>query len=153
MNNTTLGWALAALGGVVGFAAYGWQGLVLALTFIVFWLLLQFSRALRALRAATGRPVGQVDNAVMLHARLQTGMSLPQILRVTRSLGRQMASEPEEAFAWHDAAGDGVQVQMRAGRLVSWSLQRAAESAPTAATGTAASAFSPEAAPGPAPRT
>jgi hypothetical protein len=44
---------------------------VLAVTVVVFWLLLQFSRALRVMRRPPARPVGTVPNAVMLHARLR----------------------------------------------------------------------------------
>jgi len=121
------GWALAIAAIVIGQFAYGWPGVALAMTCIVFWLLLQFTRGLRALRDAAGRPIGEVDNAVMLHARLQLGMRLPQILKVTRSLGRRVEGAADETFAWNDAAGDRVQVQLRDGRLVAWSLHRAAQ--------------------------
>ena len=40
------GWALAVVGMALGYALWGWQGVVLALSVMVFWLLLQFSRAL-----------------------------------------------------------------------------------------------------------
>ena len=63
---------LAAL--AAGYVGYGWPGVVLALTVVVFWLLLQFSRALRTLRNAASGPVGQVASAVMLHSRLKAGM-------------------------------------------------------------------------------
>ncbi len=107
-----LGWALAALAVAAGYAGYGWQGVVLAVTVIVFWLLLQFSRSLRVLRDAAGRPLGQVDNAVMLHARVHAGMRLPEVLKLTRSLGRKVGDEPVEAFTWCDAAGDEVRVEL-----------------------------------------
>jgi hypothetical protein len=119
-----LGWGLAAAAVAVGYAGYGWPGVVLALGVVVFWLLLQFSRALRALRLASGRPVGQVPNAVMLHARLRTGLRLPQVLALTRSLGRRVADDPE-TFAWRDDAGDEVQVELHDGRVTAWRLQRA----------------------------
>ncbi len=121
-----LGWGLAAAAVAVGYAGYGWPGVVLALGVVVFWLLLQFSRALRALRLASGRPVGQVPNAVMLHARLRTGLRLPQVLALTRSLGRRVADDPE-TFAWRDDAGDEVQVELHDGRVTAWRLQRAAQ--------------------------
>jgi uncharacterized protein (DUF58 family) len=124
-----LGWALALLAVVVGYVGYGWPGVILAVTVIAFWLLLQFSRALRVLREAAARPVGSVDNVVMLHARLQAGMRLPQVLKFTRSLGRPLAPEPDETFAWSDAAGDRVELIFRGGRLVRWSLHRAAAEA------------------------
>ena len=121
------GWALAIAAIVIGQVAYGWPGVALAMTCIVFWLLLQFTRGLRALRDAAGRPIGEVDNAVMLHARLQLGMRLPQILKVTRSLGRRLEGTADETFAWNDAGGDSVQVHLREGRLAAWSLHRAAQ--------------------------
>lgn len=121
----TLGWVLALLAVAAGYVGWGWPGVVLALTVVVFWLLLQFSAALRALRAAAGRPVGQVDNAVMLNAKLQTGLRLMQILKLTRSLGEKIADEPE-TFRWTDGAGDAVQVELHNGRCTRWTLQRAA---------------------------
>src|SRR5687767_15874082 len=99
LNNPLIGWALAALAVAVGYLQWGWQGVVLAVTVIVFWLLLQFSRALRVLRNAGQSPVGEVPNAVMLHAKLQRGQRLPEILRVTKSLGKKVADDPE-TFEW-----------------------------------------------------
>ena len=130
MNNPWLGWALALAAVVAGFWSYGWKGLVLAITAIAFWLLLQFSRALRTLRDAAQAPVGMVANAVMLHSRLAAGMRLPDVLRLTGSLGRRAGtadSQPvEETWAWADAAGDEVHVLLRDGRVQSWQLQRTA---------------------------
>jgi hypothetical protein len=119
-----IGWVLAVAAVAAGWMRYGWRGVALALTVIVFWLLLQFTRALRVLREASGRPVGQVGNAVMLHARLARGMRLPAVLKLTRSLGRKVADEPE-TFVWADAGGDEVQVELRAGRVAAWTLRRA----------------------------
>lgn len=122
---TGFGWALAFVAVVVGWQGWGWQGVVLAVTVIVFWLLLELSRGLRALREAAGAPVGSVANAVMLNARLHAGMRLPQVLKFTRSLGRQLSAEPE-VWAWADAGGDEVRVTMQSGRVSSWQLVRAA---------------------------
>jgi hypothetical protein len=124
-----VGWALAALAVVVGGWSYGWRGIVLALTVVVFWLLLQFSRALRAMRSAAGRPVGFVDNAVMLQAKLRKGMRLVDIIMLTRSLGRELGDDtaPErERYEWRDASGDAVVVELSAGRCTGWRLDRAA---------------------------
>ncbi|MBL8343105.1 MAG: hypothetical protein JNL30_16680 [Rubrivivax sp.] len=119
-----LGWGLALLALVAGYVGYGWQGLALTLTVIAFWLLLQFSRSLRVLRDAAGRPVGSVDNVVMLQAKLHAGMRLPQVLRLTRSLGTPLAPEPDETWAWADEAGDRVELVFVGGRLAHWSLHR-----------------------------
>ncbi len=127
--SAAIGWALALAALVVGYLAYGWPGLVLALTVIAFWMLLQFSRALRAMRAAAGRPVGEVDNAVMLHAQLRKGLRLVQVLKLTRSLGTPVATAADavdETFAWQDGAGDRVEVDLQHGQVTAWRLQRAA---------------------------
>ena len=124
MNNPIVGWALAALAVAIGYLQWGWPGVVLAVTMIVFWLLLQFSRALRVLRRAGQAPVGHVDSAVMLHARLQHGQRLPQILALTRSLGHKRGEGPE-VFEWRDAGGDAVRIELVGGKLTRWELRRA----------------------------
>lgn len=133
--NATLGWGLALLAFVAGYVGYGWRGVFLALTVVAFWLLLQFSRSLRVLRDAAGRPVGSVASAVMLHARLHEGMRLPEVLKLTRSLGQKIADEPDETFAWTDPGGDSVHVQLREGRLARWSLHRGSDPPPSEAAG------------------
>ena len=126
INHPLVGWALAAVAVTIGYLQWGWPGVALAITMIVFWLLLQFSRALRVLRNAGSAPVGQVPNAVMLQAKLQRGQRLPQILAFTKSLGTKLADDPE-TFEWRDAGGDAVRIELRDGRLERWSLQRAAD--------------------------
>ena len=122
--NTAVGWGLAVAALAAGFIGYGWPGVLMAVSAIVFWLLLQFSRSVRALRQAAGRPVGQVPNAVMLHAKLQRGMRLPQVLALTRSLGTRVSQQPE-VWAWHDEGGDEVHVQLHSGQVTRWELRRA----------------------------
>jgi hypothetical protein len=128
MNAAWLGWLLAVAAMAVGYAAYGWRGVVLGLSVVVFWLLLQFSRSLRVLRQAAGAPIGAVANAVMLQARLHAGMRLPDILKLTGSLGRKVADEPE-TFVWTDAGGDAVHVELQQGRVTAWQLHRSGEPA------------------------
>jgi hypothetical protein len=118
-----LGWALAVAAIAIGWVQWGWQGVVLAATVIVFWLLLQFSRALRVLRAAGQAPVGHVASAAMLNAKLHQGMRLPQILALTKSLGRKIADDPE-TFEWTDPGGDRVRLELRRARLAVWTLLR-----------------------------
>jgi hypothetical protein len=130
VNSPVVGWALAAAAVVAGWFGYGWRGVVLALTVVVFWLLLQFSRTMRVLRNAAHRPVGYVDNAVMLNARVREGMRLTEVIALTRSLGRNVRDEPE-TFAWTDAGGDSVELEFRNGRCRRWQLQRAAPPGPT----------------------
>ena len=124
MNRGLLGWALVVAAVAAGYVGYGWGGVALALTVTVFWLLLQFNQSVRALRNASGRPIGLVPNAVMFNARLQLGLRLPQVLKLTQSLGRPVSTEPE-VWAWADEAGDEVQVELRNGRVARWELRRA----------------------------
>jgi hypothetical protein len=130
-----IGWALAVAAVALGYVQYGWHGVVLALSVVVFWLLLQFSRALRAMRAAGGAPVGHVASAVMLHARLKTGMRLPDVIQLTHSLGQKITDEAPgqpEQFRWTDASGAMVTVDMAKGRCTGWQLQRPPEPATAA---------------------
>lgn len=121
--NSVMGWSLALAALVLGYWQWGWQGLILAFSVIVFWLLLQFSRVLRVLRQAGANPVGHVDSAVMLHARLQRGMRLMDVLLLTRSLGQRVSERPE-AYLWEDNSGAHVRIELEGGRLQRWSLQR-----------------------------
>lgn len=130
--NPVVGWSLAVAAVAVGYATQGWPGVALALTVVVFWLLLQFSRALRVMRDAARRPLARIDSAVMLHAQLRAGMRLLEILPLARSLGRKVADAPE-TFVWSDAGGDHVRVQLRRGRVCSFALERAADATARAA--------------------
>ncbi len=129
-----LGWALAVAAVALGYLQWGWMGVLLAVSGIVFWLLLQFTRALRAMRTAGGAPVGHVASAVMLQARLKTGMRLMDIILLTRSLGEKLADDPE-TFRWTDASGASVTLALVKGRCVRWALARPAD--PGAAPGPA----------------
>ena len=115
--NQTIGWVLAVLAIAVGYAGYGWRGVVLGVTVIVFVLLLQFSRTLRVLRGAAQSPVGHVPSAVMLNSKLQRGLRMADVIALTRSLGTQVAEQPcaapggrlprggPELWAWRDDGG------------------------------------------------
>ncbi len=124
-----ISWGLAMAALAAGYLSYGWRGVALAATVIVFWLLLVFSRAMRTMRAASARPVGSVDNAVMLQSRLHEGMRLMDIIKLTRSLGTPVRDDPE-TFRWHDAAGDAVLVELKRGKAVRWLLERVPPSQP-----------------------
>ncbi len=124
MNSNAVGWALAALAVAVGWFAWGWRGVALAVSATVFWMLLQFSRALRTLRQAGSRPLGHTPSAVMLHAKLAQGMKLLDIIPLAGSLGRADGDDPE-SYVWQDDGGDRVRVELRAGRLAAWKLERA----------------------------
>jgi hypothetical protein len=131
--NAAWGWVLAVLAIAVGYASYGWPGVLLAAGAIVFWLLLQFSRALRVMKQAGQAPVGHVASAVMLQARMRQGLRLMEILPMTGSLGEKMADDPE-TFRWTDPSGASVTVELVGGRCSAWRFDRPADAAgpPTA---------------------
>lgn len=124
MNRPVVGWGLAIAAVVAGYWSYGWPGLALALTAIVFWLLLQFSRAMRVMRKAGSAPLGQVGSAVMLNAKLRAGMTMLEILPLTGSLGAVVGDAADESFRWRDAGGASVRLLLKNGRLQSWQLER-----------------------------
>jgi hypothetical protein len=130
MNKDAIfGWALGSLAVAVGYMQWGWPGVMLAITLVVFWMLLQFSRAVRAMREAAGAPVGSVESAVMLHARLRSGMTLTRLLRLAGSLGRKLEDDPE-VYEWVDASGAAVEAVFDGGRLARWALRRPPEAGP-----------------------
>jgi hypothetical protein len=124
--NQWIGGALALAALVLGGVLYGWKGVILALTAVVFWLLMQFTRLMRVMRMAGSSPVGHVDSAVMLNAKLKPGMKLVDVLPLTLSLGRKTADSPE-TYVWADPGGVSVEVVLEGGRVARWSLQRPAE--------------------------
>jgi hypothetical protein len=118
-----IGWALAAAALLAGWFSYGWRGVLLALSVVAFWLLLQASRTLRVLRNAAQSPLGHVDSAVMLNAKLSVGLRLAEVMTMTRSLGRKVSDEPE-VFAWRDGGGDELEATFVNGRCAHWQLRR-----------------------------
>ena len=127
--NPVVGWSLAVIAIAVGYAKWGCQGVGLGITVVVFWMLLQFTRVMRVMRQAAAAPVGLVPSAVMLHAKVSTGMKLLEILPLARSLGRKVADDPE-TFEWSDAGGDRVRIELVGGRCTSVRLERAAGAPP-----------------------
>lgn len=121
--NAILGWGLAVVGIAMGYALWGWRGVALAISVIVFWLLLQFSRAMRVMRTAGQSPVGQVASAVMLQAKMRTGLRLMDIILLTRSLGEKVAEQPE-TWRWTDASGAAVTVELDRGKCTRWQFSR-----------------------------
>lgn len=122
--NPWIGVGLALLALLAGGTLLGWQGVIFAMTGIVFWLLLQMSRLMRVMKVAGAAPMGSVGNAVMLNAKLNVGMKLVDLIGLAGSLGVKQAPE---TFVWRDPGGDAVQVRLVKGKLVEWQLVRAAE--------------------------
>jgi hypothetical protein len=121
--NPILGWGLAVVAVAAGWQAYGWQGVVMAVSVIVFWLLLQFSRAMRVMKTAASSPKGRVDSAVMLNAKLKVGMTLMQVITLTKSLGERVNETPE-TWAWADDGSSRVTLVFDGAKLSNWQLTR-----------------------------
>jgi len=131
---------LIPVGGVLlvlaGYRAFGWAGVALAAGGLMLWLLLHFTRLMHVLKRAAERPLGYVDSAVMLHARLKPGMTLLHIVAMTRALGVQQ-SPPDtqpEVFRWTDASDTSVTCDFQQGKLVRWELRRPPAGDPDAVT-------------------
>ena len=122
--------ALAAIG--AGFFYYGWPGVVLVAGALVMWLLLHFTRMLQVLKRAANRPVGHVDSAVMLNAKLHKGLPLLHVVALTRSLGalESPANTQPEHFRWTDASHSTVLCVFQGGKLQRWQLMRPQPDAP-----------------------
>ena len=137
--------ALAALFLVyVAWQRYGWPGVVAVSGGLLMWLLLHFTRLMTVMKRAANRPIGWVDSAVMLNAKLKTGVTLMHVIAMTRALGERLSVEGEEpeVFRWTDGSASSVTATFRGGRLQSWALNRPAagptpETAPAPAPGTA----------------
>ncbi len=109
---------------------YGWPGLAVAAGGLLMWLLLHFTRMMQILKRAANRPVGYVDSAVMLNAKLQPGVTLLHVIAMTRSLG-SLQSEKDaqpEVFRWTDGTESHVTCEFRSGKLKTWALARPAPS-------------------------
>jgi hypothetical protein len=121
---------LVPVGGVILVAAsyhlYGWAGVAVATGALVMWLLLQFTRMMQVLKRASSRPIGYVDSAVMLNAKLRAGDTLMHVVARTRSLGllvSEKGAQPE-VFRWNDAGDSHVTCEFAAGKLAKWELFR-----------------------------
>jgi hypothetical protein len=111
---------------VVAFLQYGWAGVAVVAGAILMWILLHFTRLMTILKRAADRPIGYVDSAVMLNAKLKTGVTLMHVIAMTRSLGalRSPKDEQPEFFRWTDSGDSHVTCEFREGKLVQWTLVR-----------------------------
>jgi hypothetical protein len=111
---------------VVAYRSAGWAGVALAVSGIVMWMLLHFTRLMKVLERASGRPVGYVDSAVMLNAKLRPRVNMLHVVAMTRSLGEQLSPKEEqpEIFRWTDGSASHVTCEFRDGKLVKWELFR-----------------------------
>ena len=111
---------------LAAYQGYGVGGVAAALGAGVMWVLLHYTRMLQVLRRASNRPIGHVDSAVMLNAKLKAGQPLIHVLALTRALGelRSPRDTQPELYRWVDASGSWVEAEFREGRLAQWRLQR-----------------------------
>jgi hypothetical protein len=105
---------------------YVWPGVAVAAGALVMWMLLHFTRMVQVLTRAGNRPIGYVDSAVMLNAKLKPGMPLLHVVAMTRALGAlQSAKDVQpEVYRWSDASQSFVTCEFSGGKLKSWALQR-----------------------------
>ena len=111
---------IAILGGtVLAFRSYGWAGIAAVLTMLVFGILLYFSRMMQVLKRAANRPIGYVDSAVMLNAKLKPGATLLHVVAMTRALGLLISvkGEQPEVFEWKDGSQSAVTCTFVGGKL------------------------------------
>ena len=121
---------LAAVAGVLllfaGWRAYGGAGLAIVATGLVTWMLLWVTRMIHVLKKAAERPKGYVGSAVMLNAKLKSGVTLLHVVAMTKSLGEPMSAPDQqpELFRWSDGGLSHVTCEFLGGKLVKWALVR-----------------------------
>ena len=127
---------LVPLSGIVAVALayrlYGWMGVAAVGSGLMMWLLLHFTRMMTILKRAANRPIGYVDSAVMLNAKLKPGMTLMHVIAMTRALG-QLQTEKDvqpEIFRWTDGSQSHVTCIFAGGKLAQHALFRPTEPLP-----------------------
>lgn len=119
-------WVSSATLVALAYRSYGWGGVAVVVGGLVFWLLLHFTRLMQVLKRAANRPIGHVDSAVMLNAKLKPGMTLLHVVAMTRALGELLSPKDEqpEVFRWTDGSQSHVRCEFHGGKLVTWALSR-----------------------------
>ena len=121
---------LVPVGGVALVAAahyaYGWPGVAMAAGALVMWVLLHFTRLTQVMVRAGKRPIGYVDSAVMLNAKLKPGSTLLHVIAQTQALGELLSPKDQqpEVFRWTDGGKSHVTCEFSGGKLVKWTLVR-----------------------------
>jgi hypothetical protein len=111
---------------VVAHRASGWPGVAAVAGGLLMWLLLHFTRLMSVLKRAAHRPIGHVDSAVMLNAKLRPGVTLMHVIAMTRALGERLSAEgaDPELYRWTDNGQSQVEAEFQHGKLVRWQLAR-----------------------------
>lgn len=110
----------------LGYRLAGWPGVAAAAGGLVMWLLLHFTRMMQVLKRAANRPIGFVESAVMLNAKLKPNATLLHVVAMTRSLGelRTEKNAQPEVFRWTDGSGSYVDCTFVGGKLAGHQLTR-----------------------------
>ena len=108
------------------YRSYGWAGVAAASGALMMWLLLHFTRMLQVLKRAANRPIGYVDSAVMLNAKLRPGQSLLHVVAMTKALGELESAKGKqlERYRWTDGTQSHVSCEFHNGKLKKWELVR-----------------------------
>jgi hypothetical protein len=124
-------WAMGALLIAVAYTKFSWAGVALVVTGIMFWMLLHFTRMMTVLRRAASAPVGYVASAVMLNAKLKTGVTLLHVTAMTKSLGALQTEKDAqpEVYRWTDTGGSHVTGTFVGGKLAEFVLWRPEQTA------------------------
>src|SRR4051812_12491361 len=109
-----------------GWQSAGWRGVAFVASGLVMFALVHISRLIGVLNRASRSPKGHVGSAVMLNAKLKTGVNLLHVMAMTRSIGEAMSEEGAEPefFRWTDDSGSSVTCEFVRGRLAKWTLDR-----------------------------
>ena len=123
---------------IAAYRAYGPQGILTVSGGLVMWGLLHYTRLMNVMQKARNHPIGYVGSAVMLNAKLKTGVNLLHVVAMTRALGQQLSADGQqpELYRWTDGTQSHVTCEFVNGRLVRWELVRPApqeDAGPTAA--------------------
>lgn len=138
---------------VLSWQAWGWPGVAFIGGGIVLWLLLHFNRMMQVIRRASSSPIGYVGSAVMLQSRLRPGLSLMQVMALTRALG-ELLTPPDtqpERYRWADPSQAWVICEFVQGRLKHWEFGRPSPKADPADSDATVSVSPPSAGAAPAP--
>ena len=87
----TLVFAIAL--GAGAWRAGQWAGLALVGSALVLWFLLYYTRLLNVMKRAADRPIGYVDSAVMLNAKLKPRSNMLHVMALTRSMGERLTPD------------------------------------------------------------
>lgn len=111
---------------VLAYRFYGWAGVAASSAGLVMWVLLHFTRMMQVLKRAANRPIGYVDSAVMLNAKLRPGMTLMHVVTMTQALGEPQSQKniQPEVFRWTDGSQSKVTCSFLDGKLLQYELER-----------------------------